>query len=71
MDTELLRILSDELREGKNLMVGIRKKAEAANEKADQAIKLARDAWELTVITRNQFQESIAKVPRPWWQRIL
>jgi hypothetical protein len=78
MGQEILKILSEELGETKNLVVETRRMADAAEKKADAAMKeaLAAEkksdaAWELVVMTRNQIQEEMRYLRLPWWKNYL
>lgn len=64
MDTELLKILSDELRETRVMVFETRRTADAAQRRADAS-------WELVIITRNQFEEQLRYLKAPWWKKLL
>lgn len=85
MDADLLKILSEELRETKNLVMETRRMADAAWEeakqsqrqsvaaekKADAVEKKADAAWELVIMTRNQIQEELKYLKLPWWKKLV
>lgn len=77
MDNDILRILSEELRETKNLVketrqiaVETRNMAIAAESSASEAKRQADAAWELVIITRNQVQQELAHLKLPWWKKL-
>lgn len=77
MDNDLQRILSEELRETKNLVIETRKIAIAAEENARSSGKTASEAkrqadaaWELVNLTRNQVQEELAHLKLAWWKKL-
>lgn len=77
MDNELLKILSKELRETKNLVVETRKmvietrrSADAAQQTANEAARKADAAWEQVIITRNKFEEELRYMRLPWWKKL-
>jgi hypothetical protein len=66
---DLLVILSEEIRETRKLTIEVREEnkltkqiAEAASKNAEAASKKADAAWELVVMTRNQWG-------KPFWKR--
>jgi predicted nucleic acid-binding Zn-ribbon protein len=78
MDSELLKILSEEIRETRNLTIETRKQveetkrlADKAEKQADAAMKKADAAWELVVMTRNQIKEELAYMRLPWWKKLV
>lgn len=76
MDNKIIELLSEEIRETRNLIIETRKLAEAAMSKANAAweeVKNSKEevknskrqadaAWELVVITRNE-------INRPIWKK--
>jgi hypothetical protein len=70
MDNELLRILSEELRETKSLVIETRKIAVAAQSTATDAKRHADAAWELVILTRTQVQDELAHLKLPWWKKL-
>ena len=78
MDSELLKILSAELRETKNLVLETRRIADAAEKKADAAWEEAKQskkqsdaAWELVIMIRNQIREELKYLKLPWWKKLV
>lgn len=71
MDNEILKILSDELRETKNLVLETRRIAEAAEKRVDAALAQVDQLRELVLITRHQVQEELAYLKKPWWKKFL
>ena len=78
MDSELLRILSEEIRETRNLTIEtrkqteeIRKQVELSKIEAAAAVKKADAAWELVIMTRNQIKEELAYMRLPWWKKLV
>jgi len=69
MDNDLLKILSEELRETKKLVLETNRLANAAENTARAAEKKADAAWELVVITREQVKEELAYMKRPFWKK--
>jgi len=69
MDAELLKTLSEELRETKNLVIETRKIAIAAEQTAVEAKRQADASWEFVIITRNQFEKEFASIKLPWWKK--
>lgn len=69
MDNDLLKILSEELRETKRLAIAAEKTASSAEETAKAAMKKADAAWELVIITRNQATEELAYLRKPLWKK--
>lgn len=77
MDSELIRIFLEELRETKKLVAETRRMADAAMKQADASAKhadaamsKADAAWEPVVITRNQVKEEIIHLKLPWWKKV-
>ena len=70
MDSEIIKILSEEVRETRNLVIETRAMAVAAQREADAAMKRADASWELVIITRNQVQEELAYLKLPWWRKV-
>ena len=69
MDNKIIELLSEEIRETKNLtkavrdeVLEVRKLAEAALEESKNTKRQADAAWELVVITRNE-------ISRPLWKK--
>jgi hypothetical protein len=71
MDSEILRILSEELRETKNLVAEARVLSEQAKIEAAAAVKKADAAWELVIITRNQVLEELRYMKLPLWRKLI
>lgn len=71
MDTELLKILSDELRDAKNIAAESLRLAKKAQVSADDALNKATSAWELIVITKAQVQDEFRLIRRPFWKRLI
>lgn len=85
MDSELLRTLSEEIRETRNLIIEtikqteetrkqtdeIRKQVELAKIEASASVKKADAAWELVIMTRNQIKEELAYMRLPWWKKLV
>jgi hypothetical protein len=65
MDADLVKILSEELSEMKNLVLETRRMADAAWEEARQSKKQSDEAWELVVMIRNQIQEELGYMRLP------
>jgi hypothetical protein len=73
-DEEILRLielLSEEARQTKRLANAAEKTALAAGKTADAAMKRADAAWEIVMITRNQTQDTLDRLNRPWWKKLL
>ena len=70
MDSELLKILSEEIRETRNLTIETRKMTDETRQLAREAKKSADAAWELVIITRNQVQEDLRYLWLPWWRKL-
>ena len=70
MDSELLKILSDGLRETKMLVIETRRMADETRSMAIDARRKADAAWELVVITRNQVKEELHYLKLPWWKKL-
>jgi hypothetical protein len=69
MENKLIELLSEEIRETRNLTIEVRKqadasmmRADAAMRQADAAMKRADASWELVVMTRNDMN-------RPVWKK--
>jgi hypothetical protein len=71
MDSELLKIFSEELRETKNLALAAQKHADAAMEQAKASWAQVDQVRELVIIIRNQIQEELAYMKLPWWKKLL
>ncbi len=70
MSTEKwIEVISEDIRETKRLANAAEKTADAAVKMAEAAMKRADAAWELVMITRNQAQEEMAYLRRPFWKR--
>jgi hypothetical protein len=65
MYSEIRRILSEELRETKNLVAEARVLSEQAKIEAAAAVEKADAAWELVIITRNQVLEELRYMELP------
>jgi hypothetical protein len=59
---DLMVILSEEIRETRNLTIAVQKETAVAMLHAKAAEKKADAAWELVVMTRNQWS-------KPFWKR--
>lgn len=59
---DLLVILSDEIRQTRNLTIEVREENKLTKMIAEAASKNADAAWELVVMTRNQWS-------KPFWKR--
>jgi len=73
-DEEILRLIelfSEEARQTKKLANAAEKTALAAEKTADAAMKRADAAWEIVMITRNQTQDTLDRLNRPWWKKLL
>lgn len=84
MDQGLLKILSEELRETKNLVLETRRMADelqlvtletrkvAINpeRKADAAERKADAACEFVIMTRNKIEEELRDLRMPWWKKL-
>lgn len=71
MDNKLIELISEEIRETRNLTLAVeketaelRKIADAAQRKADAAERKADAAWELVIMTREEIKQ-------PFWKRLL
>lgn len=71
MDNKFIELISEEIRETRNLTLAVeketaelRKIADAAQRKADAAERKADAAWELVIMTREE-------IKRPFWRRLL
>ncbi len=69
MDNKFIELLSEEIRETRNLTVAVeketaelRKMADAAQRKADAAERKADATWELVIMTREEMK-------KPFWRR--
>jgi hypothetical protein len=78
MDADLLKILSEELRETRNMVLETRRMADEAQRKADAAqqtanasVRKADAAWEFVIMTRNQIQEELRYMKLPWWKKLV
>ena len=73
MDSKIIELLSDEIRETRNLTIAVREQTEKQVKElhalAEAAMKKAEASWELVVITRNQVQEEIAYLKKPIWKK--
>jgi hypothetical protein len=59
---DLLLILSEEIRQTRNLTIEVREENRLTKQIAEAASKKADAAWELVVMTRNQWN-------KPFWKR--
>ena len=64
MDIELLKILSDELRETRLMVIETRRTADAAQRRADAS-------WEFVIMTKNQLEEQLRILKLPWWRKLM
>lgn len=64
-----LEALSEEAREIRKMTMAIQAETSEISKLADAAMKRADAAWELVVITRNQVQEEMAYMRKPFWKR--
>ncbi len=85
MDPELLRILSEEIQETRNLTIETRKQVEETRKQVEESrkqvelakveaaasVKKADAAWELVIMTRNQIKEELAYMRLPWWKKLV
>ena len=73
MDSKIIELLSDEIRETRNLTIAVREQTEKQIKElhtiAEAAMKKAEASWELVVITRNQVREEIAYLKKPIWKK--
>jgi hypothetical protein len=76
MDDDILKILSEELRETKKLVIQATRTADAAEKTAMAAEATAREAmgkadaaWEMVMITRNQVKEELDYLKKPLWKK--
>lgn len=67
----MLRILSEELRETKSLVIETRRMAVSAEKTAEEAKRQADAAWEFVIMTKNQFGEELHYMRLPWWKKLL
>ncbi len=70
MSTEKwIEVISEDLRETKRLANAAEKTADAAMKRADAAWASVDQLKELVIMTRNQYQEEMAYLRRPFWKR--
>jgi hypothetical protein len=62
MDNKIIELLSEEIRETRNLTIETRKLAVAALEESKNSKRQADAAWELVVITRNEMYRPLWKI---------
>lgn len=60
---DMLQYLAEDIRETKNLVKETREMTIETRRVADAAEKKANAAWELVVMTRNEYN-------RPWWKKL-
>ncbi len=60
---DMLQYLAEDIRETKNLVKETRELVIVAKEEAKAATVQAKAAWELVMITRNEYN-------RPWWKKL-
>ena len=62
MENKIIELLSEEIRETKNLTIAVKNEAIEVKKLADAAMKRADASWELVVMTRNE-------INRPLWRK--
>lgn len=70
MDAEIIKILSEELRETRNMARETRDMALETRRMADAAQRKADAAWEVVIITRNEVKEDLRYLRLPWWRKL-
>jgi hypothetical protein len=68
MKPSIIELISEEIRETRNLVLETRKMADAAQQKADAAGKKADAAWELVVMTREEIKAR-EEMRKPLWKK--
>lgn len=63
MDSKLIDLLSEEIRETKNLTLAVREEVKRLERLAVAAEHKAEAAWELVIMTREEMK-------RPFWKRL-
>ncbi len=64
MDNKLIELISEEIRETRNLTLAVEKETAELRKIADAAQRKADAAWELVIMTREE-------IKRPFWKRLL
>lgn len=64
MDNKLIELISEEIRETRNLTLAVEKETAELRKIADAAQRKADAAWELVIMTREE-------IKRPFWRRLL
>jgi len=68
---DMLTILAEDVRETKLLTKAVRKETKVAQQIAEEAKRQADAAWELVVITRNEYRDFQQYMLRPWWKKLI
>ena len=61
MDNEIIRLISEEIRETKNLTLAVRKEADEVRLLALEAKRQADASWALVILTRNDIYRPLLK----------
>jgi len=64
MGNKLIELISEEIRETRNLTLAVEKETAELRKIADAAQRKADAAWELVIMTREE-------IKRPFWKRLL
>lgn len=64
MDNKFIELISEEIRETRNLTLAVEKETAELRKIADAAQRKADAAWELVIMTREE-------IKRPFWRRLL
>ena len=68
---EMIQYLAEDIRETKRLAKAAEKTAVAAEKSASAAMSRADAAWELVVISRNEWHIFRDDLRRPWYKKLL
>ncbi|MBV6639775.1 MAG: hypothetical protein KI791_03610 [Cyclobacteriaceae bacterium] len=64
MDNKFIELISEEIRETRNLTLAVEKETAELRKIADAAQRKADAAWELVIMTREEIKQ-------PFWRRLL
>jgi hypothetical protein len=61
MESKIIELLSEEIRETRNLTLAIRAETEVLREEVKESKRKADAAWELVIMTREEMKKSLWK----------
>jgi hypothetical protein len=67
MDSKIIELLSDEIRDTRNMTLAVDKETRRISEIAETARRKADAAWEIVIMTREEMK---SRNERPFWKKI-